>query len=81
MAKRKEKEYKVHAYIRVTSIPENENGATYLDRIMPQLIPVDEYFDNEKYGNVSRAEWWRQKEEKALSKFYGAEVKITYGED
>ena len=69
MAKRKEAEYKVNAYIRVTSIPENENGEIYLDRIMPQMIPVDEYFDNAKYGNVSSKDWFREKEE--------AEVKIA----
>lgn len=82
MAKCKEKEeYKVYEYIRVTSIPENENGKTYSERIAPQLIPVDEYFDNEKYGNVSRSEWARRKQEEALSNFYGAEIKITYRED
>ena len=73
----KEEKYKVNAYIRVKSIPEDENGETYLDRIMPQLIPVDEYFDNEKYGNVSRDDWIRKKEAEALSNFYGAEVKVS----
>ena len=74
---REEPKYKVNAYIRVKSIPEDENGKTYRERITPQLIPVDEYFDNEKYGNVSRAEWRRRKEEEALSNFYGAEVKVS----
>ena len=76
MAK-KEQKYRVHAYIHVKSIPENENGETYIDRIMPQLIPVDEYFDNEKYGNVSRDDWIRKKEAEALSGFYGTEVKVS----
>lgn len=74
---RKEQKYKVNSYIRVKSIPEDENGKTYRERIAPQLIPVDEYFDNEKYGNVSRQDWVREKEERALSAFYGAKVTIT----
>ena len=74
---RKEPKYKVNAYIRVKSIPEDENGKTHRERIAPQLIPVDEYFDNEKYGNVNRKDWFREKEERALSAIFGAEVKIT----
>ena len=74
---RKETKYTVNAYIRVKSIPENLNGKTYSERIAPQMIPIDEYFDNEKFGNVSRREWVRRHEEAALSAVFGVPVTVT----
>ena len=74
---RKETKYTVNAYIRVKSIPENLNGKTYSERIAPQMIPLDEYFDNDKYGNVSRREWVKKREEAALSAVFGVPVTVT----
>ncbi len=74
---RKETEYMVNAYIRVKSIPENKDGKTYSERIAPQMILLDEYFDNDKYGNVSRREWVKKREEAALSAVFGVPVTVT----
>ena len=65
-------EYKIRNLIRDTSIPINAEAATYMERIAPQLKPLDEAL---KERGISKSEWYRQREEAAMSALYGCPVK------
>lgn len=67
-------EYTVRAFVRDVSIPENADGKTYSERIAPQAIPFDEAL---KRCGLTREEWWRQREEAALSNFYHCPMRTT----
>ena len=65
-------EYKVRQMVRDTSIPEDAGASTYAERIAPQSIPLD---DALKACGLTRSEWYRQREEAAMSAYYGCPAK------
>ena len=51
----------------------NNNAPAYWEKIKPALMTAEEYFAEVE----PREEWQRRHEEKALSEFYGAEIKVS----
>lgn len=67
-------EYTVRNYVRDTTISENSEGETYMDRIAPQMMPFDEYLEK---NNLTKQEWWRRHEEAVQSRIHNCEIKTT----
>lgn len=65
-------EYIVRNYVRDTTIDENSEGETYMDRIAPQMMPFDKYLEK---NNLTKQEWWRRHEENVQSRIHNCEIK------
>ena len=62
------------SFVKYTSVPENNEGKTYMDRIAPQMVPFDEYL---RRNNLTGQEWWRRHEEAVQSRIHNCEIRTT----
>lgn len=65
-------EYTARDFIKDTSIPENPDGKTYMERIAPQMIPFEKWLADR---GETKQEWWRRHEEAVQSRIHGCEMK------
>ena len=67
-------EYIARNFVKDTSMKENPEGKTYMDRIAPQMVPFEEYL---KKNNLTKQEWWRRHEEAIQSRIHNCEMRTT----
>ena len=67
-------EYKVRRLVLDTSIPEDPAAATYSERIARRSVPLEVALAADAIGFD---DWLLQREEEAMSAYYGCPVKTT----
>ncbi|MGN0183394.1 MAG: hypothetical protein ACI4DP_13455 [Candidatus Ornithomonoglobus sp.] len=67
-------EYTTRCFVKDTSVSEDSEGKTYMERIAPQMVPFDKYLAK---NNLTKQEWWRRHEEAAQSRIHNCGIKTT----